>query len=96
VLACLKLTVFDDHTRLAFSPPIDRCIERIQVFESPLDLQARTGLHRYAPSMVDDEKPTEPEPTQETPTGHEIPVPTRDDVLRDLAKAAKVAPRLED
>jgi hypothetical protein len=32
----------------------------------------------------------EPEqPTQETPEGHTIPVPTREDVLRDLEKVAK-------
>ena len=31
----------------------------------------------------------EEEPTQETPTGHTIPVPTRDDVLRDFEKVAK-------
>jgi hypothetical protein len=29
------------------------------------------------------------EPTQTTPKGAEIPVPTRRDVLRDLAKTAK-------
>jgi hypothetical protein len=28
-------------------------------------------------------------PTQQTPTGHEIPVPTREEVLRDLGKVAK-------
>ena len=28
-------------------------------------------------------------PTQETPKGHEIPVPTRDDVMRVFKKAAK-------
>lgn len=33
-----------------------------------------------------DEKPAEPKQT--TPKGAEIPVPTRDAVLRDLAKAA--------
>ena len=27
--------------------------------------------------------------TQKTPKGHEIPVPTREDVLRDLKKVAK-------
>lgn len=31
----------------------------------------------------------EKKPTQKTPEGHEIPVPTREDVLRDLAKVAK-------
>ncbi len=29
------------------------------------------------------------EPTQKTPKGHEIPVPTKADVLRDLRKVAK-------
>ncbi len=29
------------------------------------------------------------EPTQQTPQGQTIPVPSRDDVLRDLRKAAK-------
>lgn len=28
-------------------------------------------------------------PTQETPAGAEIPVPTRDEVFRDLGKVAK-------
>jgi len=32
------------------------------------------------------------EATQKTPKGHEIPVPQREDVLRDLKKAAKVKP----
>lgn len=32
---------------------------------------------------------TDEEPTQETPEGHTIPVPTREDVLRDLEKVAK-------
>jgi hypothetical protein len=31
----------------------------------------------------------EQEPTQETPQGETIPVPTREAVLRDLAKVAK-------
>ena len=31
----------------------------------------------------------EPEPTQETPQGHKIPVPTRKQVFRDLQKVAK-------
>ena len=35
-------------------------------------------------------EPTEPdEPTQETPQGHTIPVPTREAVMRDLEKVAK-------
>jgi hypothetical protein len=29
------------------------------------------------------------EPTQQTPKGHKIPVPTREQVLRDLRKVAK-------
>jgi len=29
------------------------------------------------------------EPTQQTPEGHEIPIPTREDVFRDLEKVAK-------
>ncbi|MEE9202309.1 MAG: hypothetical protein V3U31_03845 [Dehalococcoidia bacterium] len=29
--------------------------------------------------------------TQKTPTGYEIPVPTREEVMRDLAKVAKPA-----
>jgi hypothetical protein len=33
--------------------------------------------------MADD-----PEPTQKTPKGHEIPIPERDAVLRDLMKVA--------
>jgi hypothetical protein len=35
--------------------------------------------------------PNEPkdEPTQQTEQGHEIPVPKRGDVLRDLAKVAR-------
>ena len=36
--------------------------------------------------MTDDEPD---EPTQETPGGQTIPVPTREDVFRDLGKAAK-------
>jgi hypothetical protein len=32
------------------------------------------------------------EPTQKTPTGHPIPVPTRAAVFDDLAKAAPPAP----
>ena len=35
------------------------------------------------------------EPKQRTPGGHEIPVPKRGDVLRDLLKAAR-APRKAD
>jgi hypothetical protein len=31
----------------------------------------------------------EEEPTQHTPKGAEIPVPTREEVLRDLRKVAK-------
>jgi len=39
---------------------------------------------------------TDKEPTQRTEKGHEIPVPKRDDFMRDLKKVAKVpksAPR---
>jgi hypothetical protein len=36
-----------------------------------------------------DQEPKDQEPTQSTPTGHKIPVPTRKDVFRDLAKVAK-------
>jgi hypothetical protein len=32
------------------------------------------------------------EPNQKTPKGEEIPVPTREDVLRDLKKLAKAKP----
>jgi hypothetical protein len=32
------------------------------------------------------------EPTQETPAGHAIPVPTREQVLGDLEKVAKPNP----
>jgi len=34
-------------------------------------------------------KPNGSEPTQETPAGAEIPIPTRDEVFRDLGKVAK-------
>lgn len=34
-------------------------------------------------------KEPDPEETQTTEQGHEIPVPKREDVLRDLAKIAK-------
>jgi hypothetical protein len=37
--------------------------------------------------MADD--PQDPEPTQYTPKGHEIPIPTREQVFRDLEKVAK-------
>jgi hypothetical protein len=40
--------------------------------------------------MADDDH--EPEPTQKTPTGHPIPVPTREAVLGDLAKTWPPAP----
>jgi hypothetical protein len=33
--------------------------------------------------------PEEPEPKQHTPKGAEIPVPSKDQVLRDLEKVAK-------
>jgi hypothetical protein len=36
-----------------------------------------------------DEEPKEPEPTQYTPKGHEIPIPTKEQVFRDLEKVAK-------
>lgn len=36
------------------------------------------------------------EPTQETPQGHEIPVPTRKQVFRDLEKVAKRPSRQAD
>jgi hypothetical protein len=32
----------------------------------------------------------EKEPTQRTEKGHEIPIPRREDFMRDLKKAAKV------
>lgn len=35
------------------------------------------------------DEPDEEEPTQHTPEGHEIPIPKREDVFRDLAKVAK-------
>jgi hypothetical protein len=38
---------------------------------------------------------TTKEPTQKTPKGYEIPVPTREQVLRDLAKVAKPKERKE-
>lgn len=41
--------------------------------------------------MRDDNKETD-QPKQKTPKGHEIPVPTREDFLRDLKKAAKPTP----
>ena len=34
----------------------------------------------------------EKEPTQKTPAGAEIPIPTRGDVFRDLDRAAKPVP----
>ena len=38
------------------------------------------------------DKPPKPEPKQTTPQGVEIPIPTRDAFLRDLAKAAPRPP----
>jgi hypothetical protein len=38
---------------------------------------------------MDNDKPTK----QRTPKGHEIPVPQREDFLRDLKKAAKPSTR---
>jgi hypothetical protein len=35
------------------------------------------------------EKPKDDKPTQETPTGHTIPVPSREQVLRDFERVAK-------
>lgn len=35
----------------------------------------------------------EDEPTQETPEGETIPIPSRKDVFRDLEKVAKPSPR---
>ncbi len=37
----------------------------------------------------DSERPDEDEPTQQTPSGHTIPVPSREQVLRDFQKVAK-------
>ena len=37
-------------------------------------------------------EPAEQTPTQKTPQGHEIPVPTRKQVFRDLEKVAKRPP----
>jgi hypothetical protein len=39
--------------------------------------------------MAEQEKPEADQPTQRTPKGHEIPVPTRKQVFRDLEKVAK-------
>ncbi len=39
-----------------------------------------------------EDKPLENEPTQETPKGVTIPVPSRKDVFRDLEKVAKPSP----
>ncbi len=38
--------------------------------------------------MPNDERPSE-EPTQTTPQGETIPIPTRKDVFRDLEKVAR-------
>jgi hypothetical protein len=42
--------------------------------------------------MAEDERESE-EPAQKTPKGHEIPVPTRKQVFRDLEKVAKAPKR---
>lgn len=42
--------------------------------------------------MTDAEK----QPTQKTPKGYEIPVPTREDFLRDLKKASRPKPSPAD
>jgi hypothetical protein len=42
--------------------------------------------------MAEDKQKRE-EPTQETPKGHEIPVPTRKQVLRDLERVARPRPK---
>ena len=42
------------------------------------------------------DQPHEAEPKQETPKGAEIPVPTRDAVLRDLMKVAPPPPKPAD
>lgn len=39
--------------------------------------------------MMSDRRNHDTKPTQQTPEGHEIPVPHREDVFRDLEKAAK-------
>jgi hypothetical protein len=41
------------------------------------------------------EQQSDEESTQETPTGHTIPVPTREQVLADFEKVAKAKPPAE-
>jgi hypothetical protein len=43
--------------------------------------------------MDNDEKSKDEQPTQRTPKGHNIPVPTREQVFRDLEKVAKPRPK---
>jgi hypothetical protein len=43
-----------------------------------------------------DEPNQEPEPTQRTPKGLEIPIPKREDVMRDLRKTFKPDEPSED
>jgi hypothetical protein len=45
----------------------------------------RTRAITYTPIMKD-------QPTQKTKKGHEIPVPKRGEVMRDLKKLAKASP----
>jgi hypothetical protein len=42
--------------------------------------------------MAEPQKPKADQPTQNTPKGHKIPVPTRGQVFRDLEKVAKRPP----
>lgn len=41
------------------------------------------------PHRMAEDKQKPDQPTQKTPQGHEIPVPTRKQVFRDLEKVAK-------
>ncbi len=63
---------------------------RISLALTRLSLRLRSGMD------MSTNKPTDrDEATQETPEGHTIPVPTREEVLRDLSKVAKPAEKPE-
>jgi hypothetical protein len=38
VLASLDLTVFDDHAGVTLRPPLTRCLQRVEVFDSVIEL----------------------------------------------------------
>ncbi len=92
VLSSIRIELTSHSIRVALKENILLPIEILDVLVGPFDLSLNTvnsghvlNYPNTSGKMEDQKKPT-----QKTPKGHEIPIPTKEDFMHDLENASEL------